>query len=127
MQRTLEELMEQIVFLLQYVDRRGKQLSVNVAIRKELKECMHAVLRNITMVMIPSAYFKSIINLLRNADGNVRKKVCCLLNSFCNLTSVYKKCLCFFTGECLKHQVLVGECLANQFLLPFSCTDCYCF
>ncbi|XP_044468232.1 uncharacterized protein At3g06530-like [Mangifera indica] len=73
-QRTLEELMEQIVFLLQYVDRRGKQLSVNVAIRKELKECMHAVLRTITMVMMPSAYFKSIINLLRNADGNVRKK-----------------------------------------------------
>ncbi|KAJ0099511.1 hypothetical protein Patl1_20742 [Pistacia atlantica] len=78
-QSKLEELMEQIVFLLQYVDRRRKQLSVPVAIRKELKECMHAVLRNITMVMIPSAYFQSIINLLRNADGNVRKKALGLL------------------------------------------------
>lgn len=91
MQSKLEELMEQIVFLLLYVDRRRKQLSVPVAIRKELKECMHAVLRSITTVMMPSAYFQTIINLLRNADGNVRKKVCGLLNAFCDLTSVYKK------------------------------------
>jgi U3 small nucleolar RNA-associated protein 10 len=74
-QRTLEELMEQVVSLLQLVDASRKQKSIPVVVRKELKECMHAVLRHITMHMIPSAYFKGIIKLLGQADGNVKKKV----------------------------------------------------
>lgn len=67
--------MEQVIFLLQLVDSRKKQPSLPVIVRKELKETMRAIVRNITMVMIPSAYFKSIIKLLRHADKNVGKKV----------------------------------------------------
>jgi U3 small nucleolar RNA-associated protein 10 len=40
-----------------------------------MKECMHGVLRSTTAVMIPSAYFRGIISLLCNSDGNVKKKV----------------------------------------------------
>lgn len=78
-QRALEELMEQVVSLLQLVDASRKQKSIPVVVRKELKECMHAVLRHITMHMIPSAYFKGIIKLLGQADGNVKKKALGLL------------------------------------------------
>lgn len=67
--------MEQVAPLLQLVDESRKQISIPVAIRKELKECMRVVLRTITMHMIPSAYFKGIIKLLGHADGNVKKKV----------------------------------------------------
>ncbi|KAL5745887.1 hypothetical protein ACOSP7_027033 [Xanthoceras sorbifolium] len=79
-QRKLEELMEQVVSLLQDVDTKRKQLNVSIAVRKEVKECMHAVLRTITMVMTPSAYFRGIINLLSNADDSVRKKALGLLS-----------------------------------------------
>ncbi|KAK7852331.1 uncharacterized protein CFP56_039361 [Quercus suber] len=78
-QRKLEDLMEQVAPLLQLVDESRKQISIPVAIRKELKECMRVVLRTITMCMIPSAYFKGIIKLLGHADGNVKKKVLGLL------------------------------------------------
>ncbi|XP_030935775.1 uncharacterized protein At3g06530 [Quercus lobata] len=78
-QRKLEDLMEQVAPLLQLVDESRKQISIPVAIRKELKECMRVVLRTITMHMIPSAYFKGIIKLLGHADGNVKKKVLGLL------------------------------------------------
>ncbi|KAM3682910.1 hypothetical protein ACJW31_12G106500 [Castanea mollissima] len=78
-QRKLEDLMEQVAPLLQLVDESRKQISIPVAIRKELKECMRVVLRTITMRMIPSAYFKGIIKLLGHADGNVKKKVLGLL------------------------------------------------
>jgi U3 small nucleolar RNA-associated protein 10 len=75
LQRKLEELMEQVVPLLQLVDASRKQISIPVAIRKELKECTRVVSRTITLHMIPSAYFKGIIKLLGHADGNVKKKV----------------------------------------------------
>ncbi|KAK3217661.1 hypothetical protein Dsin_011631 [Dipteronia sinensis] len=78
-QRKLEELMEQVVSLLQNVDTRRKQISVPIAFMKEVKECMHSVLRAITTAMIPSAYFRGIMNLLSNADANVRKKALGLL------------------------------------------------
>ncbi|KAH7557345.1 hypothetical protein JRO89_XS11G0129200 [Xanthoceras sorbifolium] len=78
--RKLEELMEQVVSLLQDVDTKRKQLNVSIAVRKEVKECMHAVLRTITMVMTPSAYIRGIINLLSNADDSVRKKALGLLS-----------------------------------------------
>lgn len=78
-QRKLEELMEQVVPLLQLVDASRKQISIPVAIRKELKECTRVVSRTITLHMIPSAYFKGIIKLLGHADGNVKKKALGLL------------------------------------------------
>ncbi|KAJ7949476.1 U3 small nucleolar RNA-associated protein [Quillaja saponaria] len=76
-QTALEELMEQVVFLLQLVDGQKKLLPV--VMRKEFKESIRDVLRNITMVMIPSAYFTSIIKLLRHTDRNVGKKAVGLL------------------------------------------------
>ncbi|KAK7320388.1 hypothetical protein VNO77_29813 [Canavalia gladiata] len=73
-QRTLGELMEHVVFLLQLVDARKKQLNFPVIMKKELKETMRAVVRNLTTVMIPSVYFKSMTKLLHHADKNVAKK-----------------------------------------------------
>ncbi|KAB1204141.1 hypothetical protein CJ030_MR8G004038 [Morella rubra] len=78
-QRTLEELLEQVVSLTQLVDASRKQINVHVVIRKELKNCVHAVLRPITLHMIPSAFFNSIIKLLGGTDGNVKKKALGLL------------------------------------------------
>lgn len=57
------------------MDASRKQINVHVVIRKELKNCVHAVLRPITLHMIPSAFFNSIIKLLGGTDGNVKKKV----------------------------------------------------
>ena len=74
-QRALGELMEHVVLLLQLVDARKKQLNFPVILRRELKETMRAVVRNLTTVMIPAGYFKSIIKLLHHADKNVGKKV----------------------------------------------------
>ncbi|XP_020222624.1 uncharacterized protein At3g06530 isoform X2 [Cajanus cajan] len=78
-QRALGKLMEQVVLLLQLVDARKKQLNFPVVLRKELKETMRAVVKNLTTVMIPYVYFKSIIKLLRHADNNVGKKALGLL------------------------------------------------
>ncbi|RDX79717.1 hypothetical protein CR513_39830, partial [Mucuna pruriens] len=78
-QRALGEFMVRVVLLLQLVDARNKQLSFPVIMRKELKETMRAVVRNLTTVMIPYVYFKSIIKLLRHADKNVGKKALGLL------------------------------------------------
>ena len=75
LQGLLEDLMEQVGLLLQLVDTRGKQITVPVFIRKELKERMRSVFRSITSLMIPSACFKGIIRLLHHADKNVGKKV----------------------------------------------------
>ena len=75
LQETLQELLEHVVCLSQLSDLRRKQINVPVRVRKEMKECMHGVLRSTTAVMIPSAYFRGIISLLCNSDGNVKKKV----------------------------------------------------
>lgn len=75
LQNTLEDLMEQVVFVLQLVDAKRKKTSIPVVIRKELKDGMHAVLRTITVVIIPSAYFEGIIKLLGHADKSIAKKV----------------------------------------------------
>lgn len=75
LQSALGELMEQVVFLLQHIDARKKLLNFPVIMMKELKETMRGVVKNITMVMIPSVYFESIIKLLRHSDKNVGKKV----------------------------------------------------
>ncbi|KAJ1389579.1 U3 small nucleolar RNA-associated protein 10 [Sesbania bispinosa] len=87
-QRALGELMEQVVFLLHLVDAKKKQLSFPVIMRKELKETMRAAVRNVTTVMIPSVYFKSIIKLLRHSDKNVGKKALGLL---CETARNHKK------------------------------------
>lgn len=79
-QETLQELLEHVVCLSQLSDLRRKQINVPVRVRKEMKECMHAVLRSTTAVMIPSAYFRGIISLLCNSDGNVKKKALGLLS-----------------------------------------------
>lgn len=78
-QRALGELMQLVVLLLQLLDARKKQLNLSVIMRKELKETMRAVVQNLTTVMIPYVYFKSIIKLLRHADKNVGKKALGLL------------------------------------------------
>ena len=66
--------MEQVVSLQQLVDARKKEKNILV-IRKDLKECMHAVLMTITGVMNPSTLFNGIIKLIGVRDGNVEKKV----------------------------------------------------
>ncbi|XP_062092226.1 uncharacterized protein At3g06530 [Humulus lupulus] len=70
----LEDLMEQVGLLSQLVDTRKKQMTVPPVIRKELKDCNRAVLRTVTSLMIPSAYFEGIIRLLRHGDKNVGRK-----------------------------------------------------
>ncbi|GLT39857.1 hypothetical protein SLA2020_140240 [Shorea laevis] len=73
-QEKLEELMKHVLSLFQVVDARRKQINIPVIMRKELRARMDSILRNITMVMTPTAYFQAITNLLGHADGNVRKK-----------------------------------------------------
>ncbi|XP_050386752.1 uncharacterized protein At3g06530 isoform X2 [Argentina anserina] len=77
-QATLGELMEQVVSLQELVDARKKEKNIHV-IRKDLKECMHAVLRTITGFMNPSTLFDGITKLLSVSDGNVEKKALGLL------------------------------------------------
>ncbi|CAN6705484.1 unnamed protein product [Malus baccata var. baccata] len=78
-QATLEELMEQVVSIQQLVDATRKKRSIHVSVRKELKECMHAVLRTITVVMMPQTHFSGITKLLGHRDRNVAKKALGLL------------------------------------------------
>ncbi|XP_028799979.1 uncharacterized protein At3g06530 isoform X2 [Neltuma alba] len=78
-QKGLGELMEQIVFLLQHVLSKKKQLKFPVLLRKELKEALRAAGRNITLAMRPSAYFSSIIKLLRHEDKDVAEMALGLL------------------------------------------------
>lgn len=61
--------------LVQLVDTRSQEIGIPVAIRKQIKEHMNAILRNITRVMNPSAFFRSTINLLGHNNRNVGKKV----------------------------------------------------
>ncbi|XP_052489322.1 uncharacterized protein At3g06530 isoform X2 [Gossypium raimondii] len=73
-QRKLGELVEQVVFLSQVVDARRKQIGIPVGSWKEFKACVHAILKTITMSMMPSTCFECITKLLGNADNTVRKK-----------------------------------------------------
>ncbi|KAI3978430.1 hypothetical protein MKX01_013228 [Papaver californicum] len=78
-QRSLGALLEQVVTHLELLDGKGKQSKVTSSVKKELKECMHTVLKNITRKMLPSAYFKGIVLLLDHSNGNVKKKALGLL------------------------------------------------
>ncbi|XVF08520.1 hypothetical protein REPUB_Repub07fG0010000 [Reevesia pubescens] len=73
-QRKLGELMEQVVSLLQVVDARRKQIGIPVAIWKEFKACVQAILKIITMSIMPSTCFECITKLLGNEDSSMRKK-----------------------------------------------------
>ncbi|KAK6936870.1 U3 small nucleolar RNA-associated protein 10, N-terminal [Dillenia turbinata] len=78
-QRALQTLLERVVSCVCLIDLRRKQIGMPAAMRKELKECMHTVLRTLGRSMIPSAYFKSISKLLTSEDKNVGKKALGLL------------------------------------------------
>ncbi|KAI3919122.1 hypothetical protein MKW98_016675 [Papaver atlanticum] len=78
-QRSLGALLEQVVFHLELLDGRGKQSKVTSSVKKELRDCMHAVLKTITREMVPSSYFKGIVLLLDHSNGNVKKKALGLL------------------------------------------------
>eukprot|EP00257_Ricinus_communis_P020965 XP_015580336.1 uncharacterized protein At3g06530 [Ricinus communis] len=78
-QAALQELMEHAVSLLHLIDKRRKQISIPVIMRKELRVSIHAVLRTVTAVMNPAAYFRGIISLLGHSDGDVQKKALGLL------------------------------------------------
>ncbi|OVA04123.1 BP28 [Macleaya cordata] len=78
-QTSLGALLEQVVSHLERVNARSKIPNVSIGVRKELKECMHIVLKTLTKEMIPSAYFRGIILLLGHPDGNVKKKALGLL------------------------------------------------
>ncbi|WCJ36431.1 ARM repeat superfamily protein [Euphorbia peplus] len=78
-QITLQALMEHVVTLLQLINTKRKQISIPVKIRLKLKECMDSLLRNSTTLMSPVAYFRAIISLLNNSDGDVQKKALGLL------------------------------------------------
>ncbi|XP_010275398.1 PREDICTED: uncharacterized protein At3g06530 isoform X2 [Nelumbo nucifera] len=78
-QRMLGILMEQVVSYTQIFSSRSKEINIPIAIRKELKEYVDTVLREITKSVIPSAYFEGITLLLRHSDRNVRKKALGLL------------------------------------------------
>ncbi|XP_022943098.1 uncharacterized protein At3g06530 [Cucurbita moschata] len=78
-QSILGELLEQVVYQVQLVDTRSQEIGIPVAIRKEIRENMHAILRSITRVMSPSAFFRSTMNLLGHNNRNVGKKALSLL------------------------------------------------
>ncbi|KAM7273255.1 hypothetical protein ACFE04_027919 [Oxalis oulophora] len=78
-QKTLEELMSSVVSLSQLVEARKKKIP-GAGTRKELKECMNAVLKSIAVILIPSSFFNTITNLLGNKDEKVIKKALVLLS-----------------------------------------------
>ncbi|XP_026432640.1 uncharacterized protein At3g06530-like isoform X2 [Papaver somniferum] len=78
-QRSLGALLEQVVSHLELLDGKGKQSKVTSSVKKELRDCMHAVLKTITREMVPSSYFKGIVLLLDHSNGNVKKKALGLL------------------------------------------------
>ncbi|XP_050225155.1 uncharacterized protein At3g06530 isoform X2 [Mercurialis annua] len=78
-QASLGKLMEHVISLLHLIDKGRKQVTIPLTMRKELKKSTHAVLRTITAVMNPASYFRALINLLGQSDGNVQKKALGLL------------------------------------------------
>ncbi|XP_074294741.1 uncharacterized protein At3g06530-like [Silene latifolia] len=73
-QGTLGELMVQVVFCWQLVDSSKKKISLSFALKKDLKELAHSVVIKITKGMLPSTFFRGIINLLVQADKTAKKK-----------------------------------------------------
>ncbi|XP_073126244.1 uncharacterized protein At3g06530 isoform X2 [Henckelia pumila] len=73
-QNVFGQLMEQVVFHLQLVDFKKKDVDVPAVIKKELKEYIHTILKTVTMGVFPSTFFNVIIKLIGHADDNVKKK-----------------------------------------------------
>ncbi|KAH9622396.1 hypothetical protein KSS87_007579 [Heliosperma pusillum] len=73
-QGTLGELLVQVVFCWQLVDSSKKKISLPIALKKDLKELAHSVVIKITRGMLPSTFFRGIINLLVQADKSAKKK-----------------------------------------------------
>lgn len=67
--------MEHAVATSLLVDVRRKKFHVPAVMKKELKDRANAVLRIVRTAMAPSAYFRGMVSLLGNSDGNVQKKV----------------------------------------------------
>lgn len=72
--------MEQLVFLLQLVDLKRRKMTLSSFLKKELKENMHIMLKNIAMRLTPTTYFGVITQLLRCPDKHVAKKAIRLLS-----------------------------------------------
>lgn len=66
--------MEQVVYLWQVTDTK-KAIAAPAFIREGLKYHLNSVMITTTTVMIPSSYFKGMIQLLDNADHSVKRKV----------------------------------------------------
>lgn len=79
LQIILGALMEQVLVQLQFASDRFKHFNSFGNVIKGLKRSSDRVLKTITMRMHPSVYFKSVTQLLENADGNVKKKALGLL------------------------------------------------
>lgn len=79
-QTTLGALMEQVVYLLHWVNARKKRIGVSLATKNGLKDHCRVVLKTIAEGLVPLSYFKVIIQLLRHDDKNVRKKALGLLS-----------------------------------------------
>ncbi|XP_030533160.1 uncharacterized protein At3g06530 isoform X1 [Rhodamnia argentea] len=78
-QGTLEELMEQVVYLWQLVDTK-KEIAAPAFIREGIKYHLNSVIITTTTAMIPSSYFKGMIKLLDNADHSVKRKALVLFS-----------------------------------------------
>ncbi|KAG8390231.1 hypothetical protein BUALT_Bualt01G0062300 [Buddleja alternifolia] len=78
-QSMVGELMEQVVYHLQLVDSKKKNIGVPAVIKSELKEYIRVVLKTLTKGLQPSTYFKVIIKLISHVDEDVRKKALGLL------------------------------------------------
>ncbi|KAL4178617.1 hypothetical protein AMTRI_Chr13g116010 [Amborella trichopoda] len=78
-QGTLGELMEQVVSQLQMVDTQNKSLYVPTDMQKVLRESALHLLRTLAKCMVPSAYFRGIVLLLKRTDENVQHKALVLL------------------------------------------------
>ncbi|KAF9617505.1 hypothetical protein IFM89_036709 [Coptis chinensis] len=73
-QKSLGVLMEQVVSHFQLVHVSSKLLSVPLVVQKELKTCIHSILKTITKRMLPSSFFEGTILLLGHANGSLTKK-----------------------------------------------------
>ncbi|KAL3837868.1 hypothetical protein ACJIZ3_022459 [Penstemon smallii] len=79
LQTMVGDLMEHVVFHLQLLDFKKKQIGVPAVIKNELKEYIRSVLKTITKGLLPSTYFEVIIKLIDHVDRNMRKKAIGLL------------------------------------------------
>ncbi|KAL5979877.1 hypothetical protein ACLOJK_038989 [Asimina triloba] len=78
-QRTLGALMECVVSHMVILSVKKKEINITAKVRKDLRECMDAILKTITKNMVPSEYFRAMVHLLEHDNGDVKKKAFTLL------------------------------------------------